>query len=53
MSTLTFKAHAKINLDLRILRKREDGFHELTTRMAPIGLHDELKVTKAEQYELV
>jgi 4-diphosphocytidyl-2-C-methyl-D-erythritol kinase len=39
---LTSPAYAKINLSLRILRKREDGFHELTTRMAPVALADTL-----------
>ncbi len=34
------KAPAKINLSLRILGKRPDGYHELTTRMAPLELHD-------------
>ncbi len=42
--TLTAPARAKINLSLRILRKREDGFHELTTRMAPLALADALTV---------
>ncbi len=42
--TLTAPAYAKINLSLRILRKREDGFHELTTRMAPVALADSLTV---------
>lgn len=41
MSTLF--APAKINLNLRILAKREDGFHELETLMAPIDLGDELE----------
>ena len=43
--TLTSPCYAKINLSLRILRKREDGFHELTTRMAPISLADTLTVS--------
>ena len=33
-------APAKINLSLRVLRRREDGFHEITTRMAPLALAD-------------
>ncbi len=36
-------APAKINLSLRILSKREDGFHELDTVMAPLDLCDELQ----------
>ncbi|MFI3244781.1 MAG: 4-(cytidine 5'-diphospho)-2-C-methyl-D-erythritol kinase [Akkermansia sp.] len=35
-------APAKINLSLRILAKREDGFHELDTIMAPLDLGDGL-----------
>jgi len=33
----------KINLLLNILRKRDDGFHELETVMHPVALHDELE----------
>ncbi len=28
---------AKINLGLRVLGKRPDGYHELTTVMMPVG----------------
>ena len=34
------KAYAKINLALDVVRRREDGYHELDMIMAPIGLHD-------------
>lgn len=46
---ITVAAPAKINLSLRIVRKREDGFHELVTRMAPLELADELQFSKAEK----
>ncbi len=39
--TNTF-APAKINLSLRIIGKRDDGFHELDTLMAPLDLGDVL-----------
>jgi len=39
---LTLEAPAKINLSLRVLRRREDGFHEIATRMAPLALADRL-----------
>ncbi len=35
-------APAKINLSLRVLGRREDGFHEIDTLMVPITLADEL-----------
>ena len=34
------KAHAKINLALDVVRRREDGYHDLEMVMAPISLHD-------------
>ena len=40
--------NCKINLGLRVVRKREDGYHDLETIFVPIyGLHDELEVTEA------
>ncbi len=35
-------APAKINLSLRVLRRREDGFHEIETLMVPLDLADEI-----------
>jgi 4-diphosphocytidyl-2-C-methyl-D-erythritol kinase len=39
-------APAKINLSLRILCRRNDGFHELETLIAPISLYDEIAIDK-------
>ncbi len=43
-------APAKINLTLRVLRKREDGFHEIETLIVPLGLADRLSVEEAERW---
>ena len=38
---MIFKANCKINLGLDVVRKREDGYHELETVMLPVvGLYD-------------
>lgn len=40
MSAVAVRAHAKINLDLRILGVRPDGYHELRTVFQSVTLHD-------------
>jgi len=40
LKTLNLLAPAKINLILRVLSKREDGYHELVTWMQKISLYD-------------
>jgi 4-diphosphocytidyl-2-C-methyl-D-erythritol kinase len=39
-------APAKINLSLKILGRRDDGFHEIETLITRISLSDELKIEK-------
>ena len=40
--TLRVRAHAKINLYLNVVGKREDGYHNLETVFHSIGLYDEV-----------
>lgn len=40
----TVKAHAKVNIGLRVLPKRKDGYHPLKSYFHLIGLHDRLLV---------
>lgn len=40
-------AYAKINLGLRVVGKRSDGYHDLQMFMVPIDLHDTLWIEEA------
>lgn len=43
--------NCKINIGLRVVRKREDGYHDLETIFYPVyGLHDELEVEIANEF---
>lgn len=42
------KAYAKLNLTLDILRRREDGYHDLQMVMQAIDLADELDISPAQ-----
>lgn len=43
--------NCKINIGLRVVRKREDGYHDLETIFYPVyGLHDELEVELADEF---
>lgn len=45
---IAIRAHAKINLDLRVLGPRLDGFHELRTVFQAIALHDVIECVPRE-----
>lgn len=46
---MVFFPNCKINLGLRILRKRADGYHELETVFYPLPVKDALEVVRSEQ----
>jgi 4-diphosphocytidyl-2-C-methyl-D-erythritol kinase len=46
-TSVTRAAHAKLNVYLRVLRARDDGYHELESFVLPVSLADEVTVEKA------
>lgn len=49
MESIELKAYAKINLGLDVIRKREDGYHEVSMIMQTVDLYDTLTFTRKEQ----
>ena len=43
--SLRLRAFAKVNLGLKILGKRPDGYHEIQTVYQTVALHDRLEVS--------
>lgn len=46
---MELNAYAKINLTLNVVKKREDGYHELEMIMVPLTLHDTVTIEKSDQ----
>lgn len=45
-SHLKLKAYGKINLALDVLRKREDGYHEVRMIMQTVGIYDQVELLR-------
>ena len=48
MERIELQANAKINLTLDVLRKREDGYHELKMIMQTVSLFDNISIRKTD-----
>ena len=49
MQDIRVRAHAKINLYLDVVGKRQDGYHNLETIFHSIGLHDDVIIRKQDK----
>ena len=52
MKTVTRNAYAKVNLALDVLRKREDGYHDVSMVMQNLDLYDTLTFTMEESEDV-
>jgi len=50
MSAMQVLAPAKINLSLKILGRRNDGFHEIETLISPISLADKIDIERQSRW---
>lgn len=51
---MLYRANCKINIGLDILRRRSDGYHELSTIMYPIyGLYDTLEIEVTDSQDVI
>lgn len=50
--TIALPARAKLNLDLEVVRSRDDGYHDIRTTMQAIELHDLIEITPANETSL-
>ena len=49
MDKITLKALAKVNLGLDVIRRREDGYHEVRMVMQTIHLYDRLDIARSHE----
>lgn len=52
MRQINLKAYAKINLGLDVLRRREDGYHDVRMIMQNVSLYDKLTLKKISKDEI-
>lgn len=48
MEQMYLKAYGKINLALDVLRKREDGYHDVRMIMQTVGIFDGIEITRTD-----
>ena len=52
MDNINIKAYAKINLDLEILGKLDNGYHEIRSIFQAVDIFDTISISKADSFSL-
>lgn len=47
-NTISLKSHAKVNIGLRVLAQRSDGYHNIQTVFQELGFHDTITLTRID-----
>ena len=50
---MQLQAFAKINLDLRVLGRRDDGYHDVRTILQTIDWADDILIEQSDHFEFV
>ncbi len=53
MNEIKLKAYAKVNLGLDVLRRREDGYHDVKMVMQNIDLYDKVSIRKIKTDDII
>jgi len=52
MKTVKLNSYAKINIGLKLLHKRVDGYHDISTVFQEIDLYDEITISRSSNSDL-
>ena len=52
MNKIVINAMAKINLGLDVLRRRENGYHDVKMIMQTVNIYDTLEFVKVSEFEI-
>ena len=52
MKTVKINSYAKVNIGLKLLRKRIDGYHDISTVFQEIDLYDEMTISRSSNSAL-
>lgn len=53
MKEIRLKARAKINISLDVIKKRDDGYHDLSMIMQTINLYDKVNLKKIKKNDII